>query len=365
MPSLKSTKFVLTIVALVLLLAGVGAGVLLIRQSAEFREAAAPATAVSILPATQTKAPGQNISFTVQISTGTGDSLNKITNFDLNLSYNPAVLEITAVSRGTLGQSLDQELKKQIDNASGKIAYSAYTLNKNAAIQGEGELVRITGKIKEGASPGSSKLQVASDSKFASLDGQGQNLLSGNFPAEIVVQGGTTTPTPTPAPAGGGAPSGSKPTVDLPSNNTVKAGDTLTGTAAPNSTITITIQSEPIVATVKADSTGKWSYKLPTTLAVGSHTITVTDSTGGSVQKTITIQAAATGGTVATPSPSPAGSATPSPKASVTPKATATPSASPASTSAPIPVSGTSLPTLFALAAGGLVFIFGVFLAVK
>lgn len=56
--------------------------------------------------------------------------------------------------------------------------------------------------------------------------------------------------------------------------------------------VTIKIQSETITATVKADASGKWSYKIPSTLEAGSHTITVTDASGASYTSTFIIASA-------------------------------------------------------------------------
>lgn len=72
--------------------------------------------------------------------------------------------------------------------------------------------------------------------------------------------------------------SGSQTTAATPTFQ-ASVGDPLTfeGTATPNSDVTITIQSNPIVRTTKSDSQGKWSYIFRETnlLEPGDHTVTV------------------------------------------------------------------------------------------
>jgi hypothetical protein len=58
--------------------------------------------------------------------------------------------------------------------------------------------------------------------------------------------------------------------------NYTSENPTLTGTAAANSTVTITIDGGSTTVTV--DSTGSWSYK-PTTLTTGDHTVSIAGDT--------------------------------------------------------------------------------------
>jgi len=82
---------------------------------------------------------------------------------------------------------------------------------------------------------------------------------------------------------------------------------TFEGTAQPNATIEIEIQSnENIQTQVTADSTGKWTYTPPDELSEGEHTITVTAKNKNGVLKTITqsfVVFAAAGEISPTPSP--------------------------------------------------------------
>lgn len=50
---------------------------------------------------------------------------------------------------------------------------------------------------------------------------------------------------------------------------------TFTGVAAPNSTVVVTVNSDPIICTTTADGDGNWSCTLPSTIPAGVHKITV------------------------------------------------------------------------------------------
>jgi hypothetical protein len=54
---------------------------------------------------------------------------------------------------------------------------------------------------------------------------------------------------------------------------TVSNATTFQGKAAPGSTVTIVIHSDPVTTTVVADANGYWTYTPTTTLEPGSHTV--------------------------------------------------------------------------------------------
>ena len=71
-----------------------------------------------------------------------------------------------------------------------------------------------------------------------------------------------------------------KPTAEV--NNMTLKGDptimkrpTFSGTAAPGSTVTVTVRSDPIVCTTTADAQGNWSCTLPSDIPPGDHTVTI------------------------------------------------------------------------------------------
>src|SRR3989344_464812 len=343
---LKNKKAILSILGLLIIIGGTVAGFILVKKNQEIREEAAPATTLRFSPPSISKNPGDSFDISVQINTSGSGSQNSVTVYKTVITFNPAIFEVTSVQKSPFAASLNETIPgvDKTDNTEGKITTQAHTLNKDNALKGEGELLRISGKVKDTATAGSYSFEFASDTKIAGLDEGGVNLLTDKSSGGVIVLATVAaSPSPSPSPSPSTAPAASpspspsacpagavtKPTVTSPANKTLTAGSTLSGTAAPNSTVTITIQSDPITASVKADSAGKWSYTIPSSLAAGTHTITVTDSKG---TYTTTFTVSGTQGGTTTPS-------------------------------GETPVAGFSLPTYLAIGAGFLLIIFGALLA--
>ena len=123
------------------------------------------------------------------------------------------------------------------------------------------------------------------------------------------------------------------------------------GTALPNQDVSITIHStEQITAQVQTDQNGNWTYRPPSSLSAGNHTISITTRDAFGILKTITqsftvyasgsqINQPATPSATLTPTPTPTIKITPTPTiatpsaiASQTPTLTLTPTASPSPT---------------------------------
>jgi hypothetical protein len=122
------------------------------------------------------------------------------------------------------------------------------------------------------------------------------------------------------------------------------------GTGAPGQNVQIIIRSDqPIQATVKADSSGNWSYRPSSNLSPGTHTITVQAKDSSGILKTITQSfiVYASGQQINPAVPS----GTPTPTASVTMALSKTPTPTPTK-----PVSGgitlTPTPTTGIIASG-------------
>ncbi|USN95589.1 MAG: hypothetical protein H6793_00255 [Candidatus Nomurabacteria bacterium] len=64
-------------------------------------------------------------------------------------------------------------------------------------------------------------------------------------------------------------------TISLTGNPTIPKRPTFSGTTTPNSTVSVTVHSDPVVCTATADSSGNWSCTLPSDLAPGTHTVTI------------------------------------------------------------------------------------------
>jgi hypothetical protein len=292
-----SRKTIIAIGVILILLAGLGVGVYLVLQQQNLQEKAAPATTVSITPSSKTISVGDTTDFTVQMNTQT----NTVSSVDLEITFNPQVISIESVTPGSF---LPVVLSTpRIDSTTGTIKGS-FGVNASAPQQGTGIVATIKVKAK---ATGTSALSFGSGTRAAALS-ESTDVISVKTPASVSVTAASTNATPaptsTPLPTstpkaatssatvsfGSGTATGSatgsatvssaKPTIKLPSNKIVRAGDLITGTAVAGSLVSITIQSTTVSSSVLADSTGAWSYTVPTDLSVGSHTITVQDPNG-------------------------------------------------------------------------------------
>jgi hypothetical protein len=124
------------------------------------------------------------------------------------------------------------------------------------------------------------------------------------------------------------------------------------GEGPPGTTITITVESDPITDQTTISSSGDWSWSPPEGLSEGSHKITITWRDASGILRTLTrtfiVQAAEGPAFESTPSATPTSTptASPSPTASPTPTASATPTVTPTSTASGIPDSGNLKPTV-------------------
>lgn len=344
-------KVIIGIVSLIILLIGVAVSVFLIRQQQDLREKASPASSVSITPATKSVMIDEPVDLAVEIDTTT----NKVSAAVLEINYDPNKLKLTAFVPGAFLPNVFEEAK--IDESAGKATVTLGAQPSNPP-QGKGVLATLKFIAKEA---GTANITFGASTKATgSTSGQKDtgDILIGRTPSRLtilaknsdVVASPTPTPTtgtgttPTPAaspkvspsasPVGGSpavspSPSANAPTVTIPSSGTLKAGDTITGTAKASSTVTIKIESKIINATVKADATGKWSYKIPSTIEAGDHTLTITDSNGTTVKKFKVLASSST----------------------------ATPSAQ------DLPVTGVSIPTIVTVFAGIMLLVVGTALA--
>lgn len=342
-----SKQKVIAVIVFFLILIGLGAGIYLMRQQQDLREKAAPATTISLKKPTKTILVGESFDVTVEVNTST----NQLSSAKLEINFDKEKLKLVSFLPST---SLPVKLENEnINNNNGT---ATITLGAQVSNPFQGKDIIATLKF-EAKSAGNASITFGPNTVAAGLQEGARDVILSRDPTTITILATATGASPSPsgqttaaaspspsAPVGGTAPNPSaspiasaapstvtKPTVNLPANKTVKPGDTITGTAVANSTVTITIKSDPITATVKADSTGKWSYTLPKTLSAGTHTLTVTDSNGSYIT---TFTVSGTTGTSAT-------------------------------LSGQTPVAGTSWPTLVGLASGLLLIFIGSLFALK
>lgn len=138
------------------------------------------------------------------------------------------------------------------------------------------------------------------------------------------------------------------PTIERPSENEAFSDSqpNFEGKALPNETVEITIESDPITATVTSDSAGNWQFRPNEPLPPGDHKITVKTRDASGILRTITqnftvyaegTQIADTSTTKATTSITPTPPPTSSPSVSPTPTPSPSPTPTPLTQVLPTP----------------------------
>jgi len=147
-----------------------------------------------------------------------------------------------------------------------------------------------------------------------------------------------------------GSLSASTPKITLPKKDQefTDQKPQFSGTALPNETVTITINSEePIETKVTADAFGVWKYRPTTPLSPGEHTITISTRDAFGILKTITqsFTVFAQGTQVnqsATPSATPTLVLSPTPTSTASSTVTPTPTPTPTLILTPVPTASVS-----------------------
>lgn len=195
----KTTKIIIAVVGILILIAGLAVGFYLTRQSQDLRSSAAATSTLSISPAKQSKLPGQTVTFTILLSTGN----NQVTGVDLELTYDPNVIEISDIQKGSGISVFDQITRNKFDQSTGTISYSAFTANSASAVSGPNlEALTISGRVLDTAAAGNYNIAFASTSSVSDVQ-SGQNVLIDNSSGVLSVlavgdSGATATASATP-----------------------------------------------------------------------------------------------------------------------------------------------------------------------
>lgn len=267
-------KAVIIIVSFLLLLA-IPASVFVVMKNQELRKKAAPATTISITPASLTKAAGEN--FTLEVRMNTAD--NQIVAVELDITYDAAILEAEWIHNGTMFPNILSS--GVVENGKASIALGAQ--NTTTPVTGTGTVATI--KFKALAATTAPITIRFGPNTFVGALGEGStNALTSSSPATITITGNVTpsptsalTPTLTPTREATNSATPSAITIDQPVRNESFSTGTPTfqGTAPPGTTVTITVYSDPITATVTTDQNGNWSYTVSKPIDSGPHTVVV------------------------------------------------------------------------------------------
>lgn len=267
------------------MLLGIPATVFLSSRNQELRKKAAPATTLSLSPSVVTKKVGEE--FTLEAMINTAD--NQVVASEIQLAFDPTKLEAISITNG---------IKFPLILVSGTIESGTASISVGAAntttpITGSGTAAIITFKALD-ATTAPISVSFTSETFVGALGESATNVLVSSIPAKITITSNAaletptptptlssqTTLTPTPTPTLVSSPpssSGSALQITSPTSNQSIATTkpVITGNASPNSTVTITIYSEPQTVTVVTDSNGNWEYVVPNPLEEGPHTIVV------------------------------------------------------------------------------------------
>jgi len=301
-------KFIPIIIGLLLLIT-IPVIVFFVGKSQELRSKAAPATTLSLSPASAVKAIGDTFSFDVIINTGD----NRVTAVQIALLFDASVLEATSITNGPLAPNIA---------AAGVVSPGAASITVRATsttnpIKGTGVVATIRMKVI-GGSATPSTVRFDQSTIAASIGETQTDVLVSTTPASITVtQGGasanstqtfqadtqpTTSPTPTGILTPTSTPTGilsptltptgiltptpteepSAPVISIvvsgdPDTQRISSTPTFSGIAPAGSILTIVINTtEPITAAASASATGTWTYTTTTPITDGDHTITVT-----------------------------------------------------------------------------------------
>ncbi len=308
------------LVVVLFMLVAIPATVFLAGRNSELRKRAAPATSLSLTPATINKKAGDVFSVEVTIDTGP----NQVVAAELHLVFDPTKLEAQTITNGSLFPNI--LASGIVDRGTASITVGAANAAKPVTGTGATAVVKFKALDKTDAPV---SIRFAANTFVGSLGEGSNNVLTGTTPASVTITGtggigggpatpsGTltqTTPTPTipagqipkttptltptlltPTPTVSASQSGqatsaavliTTPTKDT---NVAQATPTISGKATPGARVTITIYSTPQTVVVTADASGNWSYTPTTPLDPGPHNViaTATDPSG-STQTTTT-----------------------------------------------------------------------------
>lgn len=289
-------KFVFILVGIIMLLS-IPATVFLSSRNQELRKKAAPATTLSLSPSVVTKKVGEE--FTLEAMINTAD--NQVVASEIQLAFDPTKLEAISITNG---------IKFPLILVSGAIESGTASISVGAAntttpITGSGTAAIITFKTLAATTTPTS-ITFAPETFVGALGESATNVLISSIPAKITITSNAAAETPTPTPtlssqstltptptlslqttrtatptptlvSSSPSASGSALQITTPSSSQTLLTDqpTIRGKAPPNSTVTITIYSEPQTVTVVTDANGDWKYVVSDPLEAGPHTIVV------------------------------------------------------------------------------------------
>jgi large repetitive protein len=285
-------KKIFLIVAGLLMAIAIPISVFLVKNQQDIRTKAAPATTLSLTPASLSKSIDDTFTLDATIETGS----NQVFVTELHVSYDPTKLEAVSITNGPLFPNII--ISGKID-PTGKMSITLGAENQATPVTGTGIAAIVKFKAI-GVTTTPTVVQFITADTFAGAKGEGAtNVLVGTTPAKITItrtgsqtaSAGTTTstitPTPTtrltttltPTPTPLTTSATSSALIILSPSATISATTTrplFKGTAPKNATVTLSIYPSSQTVSIKANSSGVWSYTPTSPLVAGPHEVTAT-----------------------------------------------------------------------------------------
>lgn len=335
---MKNSKVILSILGILVLIGGLGAGLYSVRQRQNLVQQAAAATTLRFQTIPN---PTVGDDFDIEVSMATND--NQVIGVELYLTFDSTRLQANSVSPGTIWGGLGQVQNSTIGD--GTISYVIFLPPPPTGVPvGPNASGPVASLNFTALAPGDALIGFAATTIVAGVGGEdtGTNVLDIATPTTLSIQSATASPTPTqdpgqvpptntptntptatptnsptatlsPTPTTGGTGGGGTatntptPTTGSSATNTptptstgsgssskklaitsLTVGQVLTdntptfrGTAPVGNTISLTVESDPVSGTTTADASGNWSWTVPAANALDDGSHTVTASSGG------------------------------------------------------------------------------------
>lgn len=298
-------KKVLLYIAIGLLLLGIPATVYFLGQQRDMRTRAAPATSLTLTPATPTVNVGENLKLNVDIDPGA----NQVISANIYITYDPTKLEAKTI---TNGPSAPRVLNSGIiENGTTSIKVGAASNAQPITARGTIAVITFTATAATGnITP--AMVQFAANTFVGGLNEPTANVLIGTTPAKITVTGAQTsganftsdvtptatptatpiltlTPTPTASRSAEATSSAIRILTPEGDEQVTTSQPVISGTAPAGSTVTIVIHSDTeVTVTVTADASGNWVYTPTTPLDPGPHSVVASAQDAGGTTQTST-----------------------------------------------------------------------------
>jgi cell division septation protein DedD len=173
-------KIIMVALIVVVMLAGLGAGVYLVQQNQELVRKAAPATTLSFSLVGVTPKVGDN--FVVASNIDTGD--NQVIAVELHLNFDPTRVEFVQANPGPFFSDF-QSVEPTADNSTGTVTYSLYLSPQTSPLQGQGIVATFTFRAK---TAGSTTISYSPETIVGAVQEQGQNVLVSSTPLTVNIE---------------------------------------------------------------------------------------------------------------------------------------------------------------------------------